>query len=278
MKILIAGLDYAEPDILFGEEKLDNLRRLMDYGCFGRLVGERVSNKNAAWLSLLTSQNTNQLAPSPENFSLHHIVQDDYVGQYIWSPMMDQGKKVKIFVSKEESQGRVDKLRTSIYSANQILFQRVKESLLDGEWDFLMFVDQGIEDIQTAAHLEYIEQDEVQEYYIHLDEQIGFLLELLDNETLVLVVSPFSSFFQEKSEGCFILASSNNPLIGEIYDIDLVEIAPTVLELGDYDIPVTMKGVSLVASKAMDSLNSGDISAEEEEILRERLSGLGYIE
>jgi predicted AlkP superfamily phosphohydrolase/phosphomutase len=73
--------------------------------------------------------------------------------------------------------------------------------------------------------------------------------------------------------GAFILAASNCPLQGEIQGAHLLDIAPTLLELGGYDVPNTMQGKSLVAGL---SLNVG-LSMDETEIIRERLSGLGYI-
>ena len=36
--------------------------------------------------------------------------------------------------------------------------------------------------------------------------------------------------------GAFILASSNNPLRGEVEGAHLLDIAPTLLELGGYDV------------------------------------------
>jgi predicted AlkP superfamily phosphohydrolase/phosphomutase len=73
--------------------------------------------------------------------------------------------------------------------------------------------------------------------------------------------------------GAFILAASNNPLQGQVEGVHLLDIAPTLLELGGYDIPGSMQGKSAVAGKAMPEGWSGD----EEKTLRERLSGLGYI-
>lgn len=76
--------------------------------------------------------------------------------------------------------------------------------------------------------------------------------------------------------GSFILASSNNPLRGEIKGAHILDLAPTLLELGGYDVPHTMQGNSLVLGKSLEEINSG-YSPTEEEIIRERLSGLGYI-
>ena len=77
--------------------------------------------------------------------------------------------------------------------------------------------------------------------------------------------------------GSFILAASNNPPSGEVEGAHLLDMAPTLLELGGYGIPASMLGKSLVAGKTLGTGSETGFSAEEEEIIRERLSGLGYI-
>ncbi|HWP44003.1 MAG TPA: alkaline phosphatase family protein [Blastocatellia bacterium] len=76
--------------------------------------------------------------------------------------------------------------------------------------------------------------------------------------------------------GSFILAASNSPLQGEIEGVHILDLAPTLLELGGYDIPNTMQGRSLVAGRTLAADEAG-FSPDEEEIIRERLAGLGYI-
>jgi predicted AlkP superfamily phosphohydrolase/phosphomutase len=77
--------------------------------------------------------------------------------------------------------------------------------------------------------------------------------------------------------GSFILAASNNPLRGEIKGAHILDLAPTLLELGGYDIPNTMQGKSLVMGQTLVSEDEAGYSPTGEEIIRERLSGLGYI-
>ncbi len=77
--------------------------------------------------------------------------------------------------------------------------------------------------------------------------------------------------------GSFILAAPGNPLSGERLGAHLLDMAPTLLELGGYDIPNSMQGQSLLAGHSLGPANSTIFSAEGEEIIRERLSGLGYI-
>jgi predicted AlkP superfamily phosphohydrolase/phosphomutase len=77
--------------------------------------------------------------------------------------------------------------------------------------------------------------------------------------------------------GSFILAASNSPLHGEITGAHLLDIAPTLMELGGYEIPPSMQGRSLVAGGRLEESEGGDYTPDDETIVRERLSGLGYI-
>jgi predicted AlkP superfamily phosphohydrolase/phosphomutase len=77
--------------------------------------------------------------------------------------------------------------------------------------------------------------------------------------------------------GSFILAASNSPLQGEITGAHLLDIAPTLMDLGGYEIPSSMQGRSLVAGRRFEESPNGDYTSDDETIVRERLSGLGYI-
>jgi len=77
--------------------------------------------------------------------------------------------------------------------------------------------------------------------------------------------------------GGFILAAPNNPSQGEVKGAHLLDVAPTLLELGGYDVPPSMQGKSLVEGRALGTMASVRAPLDEEEVIRERLSGLGYI-
>jgi predicted AlkP superfamily phosphohydrolase/phosphomutase len=77
--------------------------------------------------------------------------------------------------------------------------------------------------------------------------------------------------------GSFILAAAGSPLKGEIADAHIMQMAPALLELGGYDVPTTMQGTSLLAGQTAPPADGGALSPDGEEIIRERLSGLGYI-
>ncbi len=323
-------------------------------------------------------------------------------------------------------------LKEQIFAMSRKQFQLVKHLLQTREWDYFHFVDIGLDRVQHGfwqyhdpQHVLYEPgnpyQSVVSDYYLHLDQQVGEILELLTDETIVLVVSdhgaqrldggfcvnewlvregllvlneyptavtpfnqldinwektkawseggyyariflnvkdrepngvvdqadyePFRDELKARLEatvdergqplgtlvfkpeeiyrtvrniapdlivhfgglywrsiggvgygaihtrendtgpdGCnhaqyggFILAAINLPLQAEIRGLRLLDIAPTLLELAGYDVPGSMQGKSLIAGLALDALPASGLTAAEEEILRERLSGLGYI-
>lgn len=76
--------------------------------------------------------------------------------------------------------------------------------------------------------------------------------------------------------GSLILAGGKVPLRGEVAGARLLDVGPTLLELGGYDVPASMQGRSLVVGQAL--AEAGDLSAaQDEETIRQRLTGLGYI-
>lgn len=76
--------------------------------------------------------------------------------------------------------------------------------------------------------------------------------------------------------GSLILAAPNCPLQGAITGSHLLDVVPTLLELGGYDIPPSMQGRSLLTSAGRPDA-PGAVTPDDEEIIRQRLRGLGYI-
>lgn len=77
--------------------------------------------------------------------------------------------------------------------------------------------------------------------------------------------------------GTFILVASNNTLRGELFGAHLLDIAPTLLDLAGHEIPRSMQGRSLVAGKQSIATDGSNYAPDDESLIRERLSGLGYI-
>jgi arylsulfatase A-like enzyme len=67
-------------------------------------------------------------------------------------------------------------------------------------------------------------------------------------------------------------------LSGEVADAGLLDISPTLLELAGQEAPASMQGRSLLDGRTQMREATAALSMDEEEIIRQRLVGLGYIE
>jgi predicted AlkP superfamily phosphohydrolase/phosphomutase len=485
MKILIIGLDCAAPEILLQDQRLTNLRRLMEAGCYGRLESVIPPITVPAWMCMSTSQDPGSLGVygfrnrSDHSYgglkianakSIQELAMWDQVaregGRSVligvppsYPPRKVNGICVGCFLTpnpatdeythptsvKAEIAGLVgeyevdvkgfrteqkDWLRGEILRMSKKLFQVVRHYITHADWQYFHFVDIGLDRVHHGfwrhhdpQHVLY-EPDSpfgnvIRDYYLHLDEEIGRVLELLADDTVVLVVSDHGAqrldggfcvnewlvregllvlneqpksvtafdklnvnwartkvwseggyyarvFFNVKGRepegaidpadyesfrdemkarleattdqqgrplgtlvfkpneiyrnvrnvapdliahfgalywrsiggvgygrlhiqendtgpddcnhaqfGAFILAASNSPLQGEVTGARLLDVAPTLLELGGYDLPSSMQGRSLVAGVSRQPPSA--TSADGEAIIKERLAGLGYI-
>jgi hypothetical protein len=111
--------------------------------------------------------------------------------------------------------------------------------------------------------------------YTCVDAALGRLLEQLDADTGVLVIAHDSAGGEGITAAAFILASPSNVLQGDLGVVDAVDLAPTVLELAGHALPGSLRGQSLVAGKVA---AAAAVSESDEELIRARLRGLGYIE
>ncbi len=487
MKILVVGLDCAAPELLLGDERLTNFRRLMELGCYGRLESVIPPITIPAWMCMATSRDPGSLGVygfrNRTDYSYKGLgivnsrsIQDITIWDQVareggraivigvppsYPPRKVSGISVGCFMTPDPGQNiythpasaqqeiadlvgeypvdvkgfRTDDkdwLLEEIYAMSRKHFAVVRHFLQTQDWDYFQFVEIGLDRIHHGfwqfhdpQHVHFEPgnrfQNAIRDYYLYLDDELGQILELLDDDTAILVVSdhgaqrldggfcvnewlvqegllvlneypskitPFSQlnvnwekttvwseggyyarvFFNVKGrephgvidpadyerfrdeikarfettldnngnlmgtlvfkpqeiyrqvrnvapdlivhfgglywrsiggvgypglytqendtgpDGCnhaqfgaFILAAPNNPLQGEVNDAHLLDMAPTLLELAGYDIPPSMQGASLVAGHTMELGGSLDLPLNEVEILRERLSGLGYI-
>ena len=93
-----------------------------------------------------------------------------------------------------------DWLRDQIFEMSRKQWQVVRHFIRNKDWDYFHFVDIGLDrvhhgfwDSYDMQHIHYKPgnpyEEVIPEYYRHIDSQIGQTLELLDNDTIVLVVS-----------------------------------------------------------------------------------------
>jgi predicted AlkP superfamily phosphohydrolase/phosphomutase len=255
MKICVLGLDGAAPEIAFGDERLVNLRRLMDLGLYGRLESVYPPITVPAWMCMATSQDPGSLGVYGFRNRVDHSYEKlDFANSAsikalaIWDHLAIEGKKsivvgvppnypprkingisVGCFLTpdttthdfthpanvKEKIQelvgeypvdvknfrtDRKDWLKEEIFKMSQKQWQVVRCLMSEQEWDYFHFVDIGLDRMQHGfwnyfdpQHVHFepgnAYQEVIPEYYQWLDEQIGGVLERVDEETIVLVVS-----------------------------------------------------------------------------------------
>ena len=488
MKILVIGLDCAAPELLFGDERLVNFRRLMDGGgCYGKLESVIPPITIPAWQCMVTSQDPGSLGVygfrnrADHSYSKLSIVNSrSFTAMTIWDHLALEGKKSVIIgvppsfpprkingicvgcfmtpsVDEEYTQPPAVKdeirslvgeymvdvkgfrtddkewLRDQIFEMSRRQFTVVRHYLQHAEWEYFHFVNIALDRVHHGfwkymdpRHPDYVPgnpyESVIAEFYRHLDEEVGRILELIDDDTAVLVVSdhgaqalrggfcvnewlieqgllvleeypsqvtPFEKlkidwartrvwseggyyarvFFNVKGRepqgviepgdyarfrdeikarfeattgvdgvalgtiafapeqiyhevrnvapdlvvhfggldwrsiggvgyngvlhlrendsgpddcnhsqfGAFILAAPNLPELGEISGARLLDVAPTLMEVGGYDIPPAFQGRSLFGGSLADVGGGHGVSPEGEEVIRQRLSGLGYI-
>lgn len=133
-------------------------------------------------------------------------------------------------------------------------FSALTSKLESGEWDYCQLTPASFPTDGWST-----------DDYLNLGQELDEVLQHLSDDTILCILG---------KDG-FVLVSENNPLDGEFKDGSFSDVAPTLLELAGFPLPSSVEGKSWVAG--MELKSSTSLSAEEEEILRDRLSGLGYI-
>jgi predicted AlkP superfamily phosphohydrolase/phosphomutase len=486
MRICVLGLDCAAPEVVFGDERLVNIRRLMDSGAYGRLESIVPPITVPAWMCMSTSQDPGSLGVygfrnrSDYSYEKLGFANSSSIKAFaMWDQLALEGKKsiimgvppnfpprringisIGCFLTPDPTKDdfthptsikskitklvgeypvdvknfrtdRKDWLRDEIFRMSRKQWEVAHWLLREQEWDYFHYVDIGLDRVHHGfwnyfdkQHVQYEPgspyENVIPDYYLWLDQQIGRVMESLDEETILLLVSDhgarrldggfavnqwlieegllvlnqspkevtpfnkldvnwsktrvwseggyyarvffnvqgrepqgtiapadyerfrdemkarFESLVDDKGQplnslvfkpneiyrnlrnvapdlivhfgglswrsigtvgypglyvqendtgpdacnhaqfGMFVLSAPNSPLSGVYEGARLLDIAPSLLDLGGYDIPESMQGRSLVAGmekKKTDTM--GDAGAEQ--IIHDRLAGLGYV-
>jgi len=104
MKICVLGLDCAAPEIVFSDERLKNIRRLMNRGLWGRLESVIPPITVPAWMCMCTSQDPGSLGVygfrNRNDYSyagLRYADSRSVQALAIWDYLALQGKKAIVF-------------------------------------------------------------------------------------------------------------------------------------------------------------------------------------
>jgi predicted AlkP superfamily phosphohydrolase/phosphomutase len=254
MKICILGLDGASPHVLFADERLANIRRLMELGAYGELQGVMPPGAVPGWIGLAASQDPGSLGVYglrnrlDYSYSLPALAAPPGVhGPAIWDQVAAAGRNSIVFAVppnfpprpvagislgcfltphlatveftlpaslQQEIQTLVgdydtdvrtlglskDALRYQIFEMSRKQWEVVRWLLREKKWDYFHFVDIGLDRVQRVfweyfdpQHPRYSSgsscEHVIPDYYLWLDGQIGRVLELLDEETVLLLAS-----------------------------------------------------------------------------------------
>jgi predicted AlkP superfamily phosphohydrolase/phosphomutase len=255
MKICVIGLACAAPEVIFRDENLTNIRRLMARGVCGRLESVIPPITVPAWMCMATSQDPgslgvygfrNRIDYSYDRLSIVNSASIQELA--IWDWLAQEGKKsivvavppnypprsVKgisigcfltpdtrnnMFAAPSHIQAEItalvgeypvdvsgfrteDKewLKREIFAMSRKQWEVVRWLVREKEWDYFQFVDIGLDRMHHGfwhcfdkSHSAYEpanpHESAIPEYYRLLDEQIGKVLEMLDEDTIVLIVS-----------------------------------------------------------------------------------------
>lgn len=273
-----------------------NVRRLMDMGVYGRVhtaphsgtvsmwmsmgtsesQGTSDSNSRAIWSILAQGDSRTALLGLTPDFPPHQVNGVSFASFPASGPVATIGAPLPEATTGPHAHSLSEQIR----SASHTRWQTARTLYSGQRWAYFQVVDMGLQTLGADSPA----PASISDYYLWLDEQVGSMLELLDDETLLLIVSPRGleasstgvSLTSAPADGMFVLIAPNCPLNGEYPGATLLDMAPTVLDLIGREIPHTMQGKSLVAQ--MQKKDSGqDAAVDEEALLRDRLAGLGYI-
>ncbi len=255
MKLLVIGLDCAAPELLLGDDRLTNVRRLMAAGCYGKLESVIPPITIPAWRCMVTSQDPGSLGVygfrnrADHSYGRLEVVNSkSFKALTIWDYLAMEGKRavligvppsfpppkvngisVGCFLTPDPETDtythppevaneirnlvgeymvdvkgfRTDDkgwLRDQIFEMSRRQFTVVRHYLERAQWDYFHFVNIALDRVHHGfwkyhdpRHVGYEPgtpyETVIRDFYLHLDEEIGRLLELVDDDTLVLIVS-----------------------------------------------------------------------------------------
>jgi predicted AlkP superfamily phosphohydrolase/phosphomutase len=268
MKTLVIGLAGATPELLLEDERLVNLRRLMEAGSYGRLKSVIPPASVPSWICLASGLDPGSLGIYGTRCRIDRsypgsarIDDRPIEGVAIWDQVAREGGKAvlvgvppanRLPLSREFSPTKVTSssrasdtsrtpLRDEIVDTTRKHFAEVRQLLQQVEWNYFQFVETGLDRLQRAFWSDHDPghalhdpaspyRQVIADYYRLLDDEIGKLLELLSDETMVLVASTYGT---QRCDGGFCI---NEWLMREgLLTLDRIPRAITPLDRLDID-------------------------------------------
>lgn len=192
MKTLVIALDGASPELLLENDELATIRSLMEIGAYGRLESVAPPGGVLGRICLTTGQNPGALgvygetrradrsykAPEPVNAKA-------LPAPTLWDQVVREGGKAILIDAPRATTAGDNKAesRQRVWEESRARFQEARQRLENESWDFFQIVETGLDHVQRAF------PDAAGDYCRRFDEELAGLLDLLTEETVVLVVS-----------------------------------------------------------------------------------------
>ncbi len=251
MKILVIGLEGSAADVWLQDERLTTLRGLMEAGCYGPLEGAGSPTSPPSWTCLATSRPIQAPAIWDRVAAANgrSILIDLPAGV---APQPAAGLSI---VATGATGASSDDGADSLLDASRKRFEAVRRLMTEESWDYMQVVDDGIDRLR-------------------LDQEIARTLELLGDDAIVLIAFLHPD---PTTRGAFILAGTQLPPFGAIDGVRVLDVAPTLLALADLPPPPQADGRDFLEGREPTDPAGGVPGLDDDELVRERLRGLGYI-
>ncbi|QEH38442.1 Type I phosphodiesterase / nucleotide pyrophosphatase [Aquisphaera giovannonii] len=193
MKILVIGLDGASPERLLGDERLQTLRYLMDAGGYGPLEGVVPPGPIPGWACLATGRDPGELGVYGELDRADRSYAPPAPADpralaagapTAWDLLAQDGRPaVAIGLPAGPGGPAADEGEDAIRAASRRRFAEARK-VLGGDWSSCVLADDGLARVPADA---------ADGYLLHLDAEIGGLLEQLGEDAVVLVASTYGT-------------------------------------------------------------------------------------
>jgi hypothetical protein len=284
MRVLIVALNGAPPTCL-DDDRMPTIRRLASLGNSGSVAWEPTSTDREPPVE--TSISADRKAPLAQSLRLVQLSLACELGFDRCSPAELLERFLLLAIADpcpSPASGTAEATTDSPDNGLGFVHWAIaRDALGKHPWEAFLLVDRTLERTggpALAAHSahEHLPGSSELPPYSELDEQLAEVLQALDEQTAVLVLLPPGRWERELAPsdpaGFYVLVDPRTRLAEQGLSVRLADLVHTIFTVCGRDPGSGWGGRSLVAGNAESDF---ELTARQEEIVRERLSGLGYL-
>jgi len=290
-RVVVVGLEGLDPNlVVLWSNELPNLMRIHSQGIWGKIQSTEPLSMLQSWTSAQTGCSTVAIKADPlfrllskrgkkvaivsvPGFSPPPYVPGGYsVSCSITPDLKNYTSPASLKNEIEQLVGeytfdvslpdvdyrKIDKntVLQYAYKMDNQRFELLKHFINKKQCDYVFAVLMGVNRVAGILDADKTEnQNVLKEYYVFIDQKLGELYEVLNDDTALLVHSNYNDG-NNGIYGYFSLVGSGVQTGGEKQDVTLLDLAPTVLTIMGEEIPGEIEGKPLVKPQEND-LESG---------------------